>query len=210
VRIWLTELSWAAAGLARSYPRHLAGLDVVYVLREGGPNWAEKLTAVATVVAALGVVAAIIGAWIARRSLRVTLEQVRVAAEQLHEAEKLRHISLVIEMARRWDDDAMLSVRLEIGQMPNDQFKRQLLAALEGNQFRYFQWVRLANYFEDFGALVTKECLDPSFVETTIGGSVKYYWGKWRDPVIELRNAGQDEMFDNWEKLAVLLGFSPE
>jgi hypothetical protein len=202
----MTELQWAAIGLAR-YPHHFVNLAVVYVLNNSGPNWAEVVTAIATAVGALGVIGAIGAAWIARSSLRATLNQVRLAADQVklaakqvNEAEKERHISLVLEMARRWDDD-LVGARREISALSREGFQRHYAAAERANTDQYYEWLKLANFFEDFGVLVKKECLDLDLVHETVGYSAVFYWEKWSGPIDHERDEVKG-LYDNWEYLA--------
>ena len=114
--MWSTELAWAAIGLAR-YTHYFSNSTVTYVLKDYGPNWTEVVTAVGSLLAGAGVIFVILGA-------RSTLDQVKLAAQQVKEAEKVRLIALAIEMARRWDDDVIVAVRREIKPLSDQHFDR--------------------------------------------------------------------------------------
>lgn len=83
-----------------------------------GPNWAEQVTAVGTAIIALSIFGTAVGAFLARR--------------QLVEAKKLRHISLAIDLARRWDDDALISVRRSLKDASAERFK-EIRRAIQGD-----------------------------------------------------------------------------
>ncbi len=191
--MWSTELAWAAIGLAR-YTHYFSNSTVTYVLKDYGPNWTEVVTAVGSLLAGAGVIFVILGA-------RSTLDQVKLAAQQVKEAEKVRLIALAIEMARRWDDDVIVAVRREIKPLSDQQFRQKYEHERDTNSDKYYEWLKLANFFEDFGALVKKDCLDIDLVDITIGNSVTFYWEKWSGPIIDERGE-EDELYDNWEFLA--------
>ncbi len=178
----------------------VAVTHTVYVLR-GGPNWAEICTAIGSILASLGVGAVLIGALAEKNALRATLEQVKLAAKQVEEAEKVRTVSLAVEMARRWDDDAIVKARREMKPLDAAAFRRAYEPARDKNTEQYFEWLKLANYFEDFGALVEMNCLDLDLVDRTIGNAVVFYWEKWAEPLLDER-AKEKDLYDNWQRLA--------
>ena len=74
-----------------------------------GPTWAQHLTAVDTAIIALGIVGTAVGVFLARR--------------QLVEAKEFRHSSCAVDLARRWDDNALISVGQSLEDVPPEHFE---------------------------------------------------------------------------------------
>jgi hypothetical protein len=196
------QLAWAALSLGRP-PHHVPAVltSVIYVKDEGGPNWAEIVTAVGSALAGLGVLGVLIGARSARDQLKATLTQIDITARQIEEAEKVRHISLAIEMARRWDDDALIAVRRSLEGLNAVDFEKKYKAAVAANSSDIYELRRLANFFEDFGVLEKLECLGIELIELSLKNSVIHYWEMYGPAVTEDR-ARWENLYENWEDLA--------
>ncbi len=152
-----------------------------------GPNWAEQVTAVGTAIIALSIVGTAVGAFLARR--------------QLVEAKKLRHISLAIDLARRWDDDALISVRRSLKDVSAERFKEIYQASYRQNTAYHYQLLKLGNFFEDYASLEEIDCLDLSYIADTLGNSVVHYWQMWKPAVYDDRDRW-DGLYVKWEGMA--------
>jgi pimeloyl-ACP methyl ester carboxylesterase len=106
----------------------------------GGANWAEILTGFGTLVIGLGAFAAAYGAM--------------AAARQLRESEKARHIALAVEMSRRWDSPALVTLRRSLRGITPSAFLQRYETARQANSQDFYNLQLLANFFEDLGALV--------------------------------------------------------
>ena len=129
-------MTWAAISLARHGPLPLPSA-VVYVLKDSGPNWAEQLTAWATLGATLGIGLALAGALVARG--------------QLKEAKKDRYSQRIMEMFRAWDEDDLIATRRLLTGLSPDQFKDLYFWERKRNSKQFYEFLKLGNYFEIFG-----------------------------------------------------------
>jgi pimeloyl-ACP methyl ester carboxylesterase len=152
----------------------------------GGANWAEILTGFGTLVIGLGAFAAAYGAM--------------AAARQLRESEKARHIALAVEMSRRWDSPALVTLRRSLRGITPSAFLQRYETARQANSQDFYNLQLLANFFEDLGALVKMDCLSVDLVDTTLGNSVTTYWETWK-PAVLAHRPEWDGLYDNWEAL---------
>ena len=167
-----------------------------------GPDWTQQVTAIASIIAGLGVLGVLASVCLAKRSLKATLAQVEKAAEQVEEAEKIRHISLTIEMADRWHDPVVAEVRrsLEKNETTPEVFSERYKRALDDHSQDLYDLRKFADFFEDFGTLASLDCLDLELINTLLGPTVIDFWDMWA-PAIE-SDPKRDGLYENWEHLA--------
>gem|GEM_PF-947644 len=156
-----------------------------------GPGWQQTVTAVATGVTALGLLAAVGGALWAR--------------SQVREVIKSRLATIAIDVSRRWDENAMLKARQVFTDLTPEQV-RDLLVSLENSHKKselrqYYKLQRVGNYFEDLAVLWKHECLSIEWIHDTVGGAVLTYWEKWSLYVTDGKTK-QPTLYLNWANLA--------
>jgi hypothetical protein len=190
--LWRIELTWAAISLAThgALPLQTA---VVYVLKDSGPNWAEQLTAWATLGATLGIGLALAGALVARG--------------QLKEAKKDRYSQRIMEMFRAWDEDDLIATRRLLTGLSPEQFKDLYFWERKRNSKQFYEFLKLGNYFEIFGILEEQDGLTITMIDTVLGSTIISYWKQW-SRIVEAEQAAQElgghppTFYTNWGRLA--------
>src|SRR5262245_50916186 len=110
------------------------------VMTASGPNWAEQMVAVATVVLAFGVFGAVAAAIF--------------AAQQVREARHTRQAQMAAEFFRRWNEDSLFEARRLIAGFPTaadlaSAFQRYVT----DNSPEAYILYRELDYFEQLAAL---------------------------------------------------------
>jgi hypothetical protein len=135
------------------------------------PNWAEEVTAVATVVLAVGAVAAI-GAAV-------------FAGQQVREARIGRQAEVAADFFRRWSDDALVESRRLVASYGSPASLRDaFLRHIEANDVEAYVLFRELDYFEQLGAMEQHGGFDFGLVETLLGQKLVDRFELWR-PSIE-------------------------
>jgi len=144
------------------------------------PNWADVATAIAAIVAAVGVGAAFIAVLLTWR--------------QLLEARRARLAEMTSDLSQRWDEDKLLWVRRRVSELgTNLATEMQELRAEKHED--YFKLLREPNYLEDLGVLVRHEGIEFGVIQDSFGYLLVERWNRWRPFVEWLREEAQDETF---------------
>jgi hypothetical protein len=135
------------------------------------PNWAEQVTAVATAVGAVGLLAAI-GAAI-------------FGALQVREARHNRQTQVAADLLRRWEEDELVEARRLVAGF---QTKEELASAFAGyratNAREAFVLYRELDYFEQLGAL------NFELVKVLLGARLIDRWELWEPSIRAMGPAG--------------------
>jgi hypothetical protein len=153
----------------------------------GGPNWAEIVTAVATAVAAFGLIFAGVGAILAWRGLA--------------ENSKARHAQISLELGKRWDCEATSKIIKLTRDWTPLHLDLYIRAKLESDGDEYYELERFSNFFEDVGVLYRLRILDLEWIDQTLGSTVIEYWKLWRMNVLADRPR-HPTLYKNWQTLA--------
>jgi hypothetical protein len=150
------------------------------------PNWAEEVTAIATVVLAVGAVGAI-GAAV-------------FAGQQVREARIGRQAEVAADFFRRWNDGPMVESRRLVASYasPNalrDAFVRHIAA----NDVEAFVLFRELDYFEQLGAMEEHGAFDFGLIQTLLGAKLVDRFDLWA-PSIEA--IGGAATYPNFARLA--------
>jgi hypothetical protein len=120
------------------------------------PNWAEEVTAIATVVLAVGAVAAI-GAAV-------------FAGQQVREARIGRQAEVASDFFRRWSDDPMVETRRLVASYGSPvELRDALLRHTAANDVEAYVLYRELDYFEQLGAIEQHGGFDFGVIETLLG-----------------------------------------
>ncbi len=129
-------------------------------------NWAEEVTAVATVVLAVGAVAAI-GAAV-------------FAGQQVREARIGRQAEVAADFFRRWSDDSMVASRRLVASYGSPESLRDaLLRHITANDVEAYVLFRELDYFEQLGAMEEHGGFDFDLVETLLGQKLVDRFDLW-------------------------------
>ncbi|MGH9092012.1 MAG: DUF4760 domain-containing protein [Acidimicrobiales bacterium] len=160
----------------------------------GGPNWAEQVTAWATLALAIGVAVAGVTAVFAWRSMRL-------AGESLKEDTKTRHAQIAVQLGRVWETDDMWRIRQRTKNFSPGDLARYYERENTANSDAFYQLVRFANFFEDLGVLNKLGILGEEWVDECLGSSVIDYRDMWAD-VIGYEQGTRRTTYENWVRLA--------
>jgi hypothetical protein len=137
------------------------------------PNWPEQVTAVATVVLAVGAVAAI-GAAV-------------FAGQQVREARVGRQAEVAAEFFRRWSDDTMVQTRRLVASYKSPEALRDaLLEHIEANDSEAYVLLREPDFFEQLGALEEHGGFDFELIRALLGRRLVDRWQLWEPSVSAL------------------------
>jgi hypothetical protein len=157
------------------------------------PNWAEEVTAVATVVLAVGAVAAI-GAAV-------------FAGQQVREARIGRQAEVAADFFRRWSDDALVESRRLVASYGSPESLRDaFLRHIEANDVEAYVLFRELDYFEQLGAMEQHGGFDFGLVETLLGQKLVDRFELWRPSIDAIGGAAAYPNFIHLaEKMRVAL-----
>jgi hypothetical protein len=134
------------------------------------PNWAEEVTAIATVVLAVGAVSAI-GAAV-------------FAGQQVREARIGRQAEVAAEFFRRWSDDPMVETRRLVASYDTPEALRDaLLRHVAANDMEAYVLFRELDYFEQLGALEDHGGFDLALIRAMLGRRLVDRWELWRPSI---------------------------
>ena len=148
------------------------------------PNWAEEVTAVATVVLAVGAVSAIGAAMF--------------AGQQVREARIGRQAEVAADFFRRWSDDPMVQTRRLVASYGSPEALRDaLLRHVAANDVEAYVLFREPDYFEQLGALEEHGGFDFVLISTMFGDRLVERWNLWRPAIDAIGGPAVYPMFAN-------------
>ena len=150
------------------------------------PNWAEQVTAIATLVLAIGAVGAI-GAAI-------------FAGQQVREARIGRQAEVAADFFRRWSDDDMVETRRLVASYSSaDALRDALLRHVAANDTEAYVLFRELDYFEQLGAMEQHGGFDFELVRLLLGRRLVDRWELWRPSIDAL---GGPQVYPLFDRLA--------
>lgn len=185
-----------------------------------GTDWLTFWTAVYA-VAAVGTLAVLgLGAKIAVRTATAAIEQV-------HQTEKSREATLLVDVSRRWDNPFLADARRlastygtnlagwvqyffeETEQQARHRARtgrlRRFLTRAPAPKARdgWFLLQRVPNFFEDMAVLESRGALSFGALQDTLGGTIVVTWDLWKDAIEYLREReGYDPVYSKFQALA--------
>ncbi|HYV59381.1 MAG TPA: hypothetical protein VFA62_04850 [Acidimicrobiia bacterium] len=134
------------------------------------PNWAEQVTAIATVVSAVGWLSAIGAALF--------------AAQQVREARHTRQAQVGADFVRRWDETPLVeSRRLVAGFATKEELKAAFLQYVDANAAEAYVLYRELDYFEQLGALERVGAVNFELVKLLLGRRLIERWEMWKPSI---------------------------
>jgi hypothetical protein len=150
------------------------------------PNWAEEVTAVATVVLAVGAVAAI-GAAV-------------FAGQQVREARIGREAEVAADFFRRWSDDPMIETRRLVASFATPEDLRDALVRhIAANDVEAYVLFRELDYFEQLGAMEEHGGFDFGLIKGLLGPKLIDRFDLWRPSIDAI---GGRAVYPNFTQLA--------
>jgi hypothetical protein len=147
------------------------------------PNWAEQVTAIATSVGAVGLLAAILAAVHAGRQVR--------------EARIGREAQMAAEFFRRWNEDALVETRRLLNRFASPEelsvaFDRYVASDAPEAYVLY----RELDYFEQLAALEKRGAFDFELIKLLLGRTLIARWEMWRPALTAVHGAGVYPLFE--------------
>ncbi len=150
------------------------------------PNWAEEVTAIATVVLAVGAIAAI-GAAV-------------FAGQQVREARIGRQAEVAAEFFRRWSEDPLTETRRLVASYGSPESLRDaFLRHLDANDVEAYVLFRELDYFEQLGAMEEHGGFDFGLIETLLGPKLVDRFDLWQPSIDAI---GGRAAYPNFTQLA--------
>jgi hypothetical protein len=137
------------------------------------PNWAEQLTAVATAVGAVGLLAAIGAAFF--------------AGAQVREARQARQTQLAGDLFRRWSEPDLVETRRLVASFETpEELRDALLRHVKDNAVEAYVLFREPDFFEQLGALDARGAFDFELIRILLGHRLIDRWNLWRPAIAAL------------------------
>jgi hypothetical protein len=146
------------------------------------PNWAEQVTAIATVVSAVGWLSAVGAALF--------------AAQQVREARHTRQAQVGADFVRRWDEAPLVETRrLVAGFGTREELRAAFLHYVETNAPEAYVLFRELDYYEQLGALERVGAVNFELVRLLLGRRLIERWEMW-EPSIDALGENVYPMFE--------------
>jgi len=150
------------------------------------PNWAEEVTAIATVVLAAGAVAAI-GAAV-------------FAGQQVREARIGRQAEVAADFFRRWSDGPLVESRRLVASFGSPlELRDAFLRHISANDVEAYVLFRELDYFEQLGAMEEHGGFDFGLIETLLGPKTVDRFDLWSPSIDAI---GGRAAYPNFTQLA--------
>jgi hypothetical protein len=134
------------------------------------PNWAEIVTAIATAVGAIGLLAAI-GAAV-------------FAGQQVREARVGRQAEMAVDFFRRWNETPLVETRrLVSGYQNPDALRDAFEKFIAANSVDAYVLYRELDYFEQLGALEERGGFDFEMIRLLLGPRLIDRWALWEPSI---------------------------
>jgi hypothetical protein len=134
------------------------------------PNWAEVVTAIATAIGAIGLLAAI-GAAI-------------FAGQQVREARVGRQAEMAVDFFRRWNEAPLVETRrLVSGYESPNALRDAFMRFIATNSVDAYVLYRELDYFEQLGALEERGGFDFEMVRLLLGTRLIERWTLWEPSI---------------------------
>ncbi len=146
------------------------------------PNWAEQVTAIATVVLAVGAVSAIGAA--------------AFAGQQVREARIGRQAEVASEFFRRWSEAPMVETRRLVASYRTPEGLRDALVRhVAANDTEAYVLFREPDYFEQLGALEEHGAVDFELIRAVLGRRLVDRWDLWAPSIDAVGGASVYPLF---------------
>ena len=145
-------------------------------------DWSE-VTAIATSVLALGLVAG--------------LGAAGFAAAQVREARKSREAQMAAEFFRRWNDDALVEARRMVDRLAaTGKLSEEFAGYVARGAPEAYVLFRELDYFEQLGALERRGAFDLELIRLLLGRTLVDRWEVWKPAVHGALGPGVYPLFE--------------
>jgi transcriptional regulator of met regulon len=150
------------------------------------PNWAEQVTAIATSIGVIGLLATIVVAIVAGRQVR--------------EARHARQSQIAADFVRRWDDQPLVETRRLVAEFKTpEQLRDAFQRYIATNAPEAYVLYRELDYFEQLGALERVGAVNFDLLPLLLGRRLIDRWEMWKPSI----DAMGDNVYPMLEALVV-------
>jgi hypothetical protein len=145
-------------------------------------NWAE-VTAIATSLLAVGLLAGFVAALF--------------AAQQVREARRTREAQMAAEFFRRWNEDALVESRRMVARFKSaDELRDAFAAYVAADAPEAYVLYRELDYFEQLAALERQGAFDLELIKLLLGQTLIERWEMWRPAIHQAHGQGAYPLFE--------------
>lgn len=129
------------------------------------------------------------------------------ALQQLGEARRDRHIQVLSDFGRRWDDPTLEEAREKQGQYNSNELADAVVEWLKKPTSHpdMFILLRVPNYFEDLAIMVQLAGLDIEPVSKAFGTRALRSWAYWGEAIREMRDKDAPASYVEFQQLVQAL-----
>jgi hypothetical protein len=152
------------------------GSKIVEVLTTNDPTWADKVSAVASAVGAVGIIVAAVGAWL--------------AFNQIKETRRDRDIQVLSDFGRRWDEERLTEARTKLLSYTSSDLAAEVEKWFTPPREPTSEvpiLLRVPSFFEDLAIMVECGRLELKFVSKSFRGIAIREWEYWSDAIDKMR-----------------------
>jgi Domain of unknown function (DUF4760) len=153
-------------------------------------NWAAQLAAIGTLATAAAAVAGAIAAYL--------------ALGQLDETRRDRHVQVIADLGRRWDDAQLAAARkkqLEYASVPLSAKVERWLRYPDTDSEAMLLLLRVPNFFEDLAVMVESGSLDLHLVSKAFKSPTLAQWQYWEPSIRVIRDHEDPDSYAQFENL---------
>lgn len=156
------------------------------------PNWAEALTGIGSVLAGASFFVGAIG--------------VLLTWNQLRDARQDRHVEILTELARRWDEPRLTEPRVALLKRDNQEHAAYVKKCLDHPTSGDLETLlRVPNFFEEMAVLVLSGAIDKRLLGQVWSTLILTYWAYWQLSIEELRARRGSQAYVQFERLVDLM-----
>jgi hypothetical protein len=119
----------------------------------------------------------IVTAVAAALSFFVLLAALLVAKREITCIDRTREAELLAELSRRWNEEQLTASRkAALNYKSGAELKKAVQKLRESKDKEYYDLVRLPDFFEALGVLVSSSCLSKQLTKDLFGTAIKHYY----------------------------------
>jgi hypothetical protein len=158
---------------------------LAFGLSDRDADWALWVTAVATGILALAALGTLI----------IVFETAKIALSSVDDARKTRHGQLVVDLAKRWDERAVVESQALFGEWENSGlsdlvqvlFNQDVRSPTEEELSDWYTLTLVPDLIETIGVLWSEDAITDAVIYKMWGPLIVSHWHGWQPAIDELR-----------------------
>ncbi len=129
----------------------------------------------------------------------ILLAAVIIAKREINCIDRTREAELLVDLSRRWNEEQLTESRKAARNYKSGTELKEAIQKLRGNNDKeYYELVRLPDFFEALGVLVSNSCLSKQLTKDLFGTVIKYYYPLYGPTIQYLREIHDDKNIYLW------------